>query len=94
VLDLDNLKAVNDRFGHQTGDEVLMRVAALLLGALRGKDVVVRTVGEEFVLLMPQTRREGGRERMRALPNAIARSHGPDRHRHDAHGPASASPPP
>jgi diguanylate cyclase (GGDEF)-like protein len=55
VLDLDHFKTVNDRFGHQTGDEVLMRVAALLLGALRGQDVVVRTGGEEFVLLMPQT---------------------------------------
>ncbi len=55
VLDLDHFKQVNDRFGHQTGDEVLMRVAALLLGAMRGHDVVVRTGGEEFVLLMPDT---------------------------------------
>jgi diguanylate cyclase (GGDEF)-like protein len=55
VLDLDHFKAVNDRFGHQAGDEVLMRVAALLLDAMRGQDVVVRTGGEEFVLLMPQT---------------------------------------
>jgi diguanylate cyclase (GGDEF)-like protein len=55
VLDLDHFKLVNDRFGHQAGDEVLMRVAALLLGALRGQDVVVRTGGEEFVLLMPHT---------------------------------------
>jgi diguanylate cyclase (GGDEF)-like protein len=55
VLDLDHFKVVNDRFGHQAGDEVLMRVAALLLGEMRGQDVVVRTGGEEFVLLMPQT---------------------------------------
>jgi diguanylate cyclase (GGDEF)-like protein len=55
VLDLDHFKLVNDRFGHQTGDEVLMRVAALLLGTMRGQDVVVRTGGEEFVLLMPHT---------------------------------------
>jgi diguanylate cyclase (GGDEF)-like protein len=55
VLDLDHFKAVNDRFGHHAGDEVLMRVAALLLDAMRGQDVVVRTGGEEFVLLMPQT---------------------------------------
>jgi diguanylate cyclase (GGDEF)-like protein len=55
VLDLDHFKHVNDRFGHQTGDEVLMRVAALLLGTMRGQDVVVRTGGEEFVLLMPHT---------------------------------------
>jgi diguanylate cyclase (GGDEF)-like protein len=55
VLDLDDLKGINDRFGHQAGDRVLMRVAALLLGELRGQDVVVRTGGEEFVLLMPHT---------------------------------------
>ena len=55
VLDLDHFKEVNDRFGHEAGDQVLMRVAALLLGGVRGQDVVVRTGGEEFVLLMPQT---------------------------------------
>jgi len=55
VLDLDDFKGINDRFGHQAGDQVLMRVAALLLGGMRGQDVVVRTGGEEFVLLMPQT---------------------------------------
>jgi two-component system, cell cycle response regulator len=54
VLDLDHFKAINDRFGHEAGDQVLMRVAALLLGGVRGQDVVVRT-GGEFVLLMPQT---------------------------------------
>jgi diguanylate cyclase (GGDEF)-like protein len=55
VLDLDDFKGINDRFGHQAGDSVLMRVSALLLGELRGQDVVVRTGGEEFVLLMPHT---------------------------------------
>ncbi len=55
ILDLDHFKAVNDRFGHQAGDQVLMRVAALLLGGMRSQDVVVRTGGEEFLLLMPQT---------------------------------------
>ena len=55
MLDLDDFKGINDRFGHQAGDQVLMRVAALLLGELRGQDSVVRTGGEEFVLLMPHT---------------------------------------
>jgi len=55
VLDLDHFKGINDRFGHQTGDQVLMRVAALLLGEVRGQDVVVRTGGEEFVVLMPHS---------------------------------------
>jgi diguanylate cyclase (GGDEF)-like protein len=55
VLDLDHFKAINDRFGHDAGDQVLIRVAALLLDQLRQDDVVVRTGGEEFVVLMPGT---------------------------------------
>jgi diguanylate cyclase (GGDEF)-like protein len=55
VLDLDHFKSINDRFGHDAGDRVLVRVAALLLGELRQSDVVVRTGGEEFVVLMPGT---------------------------------------
>jgi diguanylate cyclase (GGDEF)-like protein len=55
VLDLDRFKAINDRFGHDAGDGVLRRVAALLLAAVRDEDAVVRTGGEEFVLLMPAT---------------------------------------
>ena len=55
MLDLDHFKDINDRFGHQAGDQVLMRVAALLLGGVRGQDVVIRTGGEEFMLLMPDT---------------------------------------
>jgi diguanylate cyclase (GGDEF)-like protein len=55
VLDLDHFKSINDRFGHEAGDRVLVRVAALLLGELRQPDVVVRTGGEEFVVLMPRT---------------------------------------
>ena len=55
VLDLDHFKSVNDRFGHQGGDQVLMRVASLLLGQMRGQDMVVRAGGEEFVLVMPRT---------------------------------------
>ena len=66
VLDLDHFKVVNDRFGHPAGDEVLMRVAALLLGDMRGQDVVVRTGGEEFVLLMPPDRRQRRAHRVRA----------------------------
>ena len=57
VLDLDDFKGINDRFGHEVGDRVLMRVAALLLGGVRGDDLVVRTGGEEFLVLMPQTER-------------------------------------
>ncbi len=52
VLDLDHFKAVNDDHGHDAGDRVLVRVAALLTEVIRERDVVVRTGGEEFVILM------------------------------------------
>jgi diguanylate cyclase (GGDEF)-like protein len=55
IVDLDHFKHVNDRFGHDIGDRVLVRTAELLLDAVRPSDVVARTGGEEFVVLMPHT---------------------------------------
>jgi diguanylate cyclase (GGDEF)-like protein len=55
VLDLDHFKSVNDEFGHDIGDQVLVRVAGLLCDVLRSSDIVVRSGGEEFIVLMPQT---------------------------------------
>jgi diguanylate cyclase (GGDEF)-like protein len=55
ALDIDHFKSVNDRFGHEVGDRVLVRVAELLCEHVRADDVVARIGGEEFVLLMPRT---------------------------------------
>ncbi len=55
VVDLDHFKSINDRFGHEIGDHVLVRVAALLCEVLRQPDIVVRSGGEEFLVLMPAT---------------------------------------
>jgi diguanylate cyclase (GGDEF)-like protein len=55
VLDLDHFKLINDRFGHAAGDQVLVRVAGLLCDVLRDSDIVVRSGGEEFLVLMPHT---------------------------------------
>ena len=53
MLDIDFFKSVNDRFGHETGDKVLMALAATVRGALRGGDIFARLGGEEFVLMLP-----------------------------------------
>jgi diguanylate cyclase (GGDEF)-like protein len=55
MLDIDNFKQCNDRHGHDVGDEVLRRFAALLKESVRDNDMAVRYGGEEFVLLLPNT---------------------------------------
>ncbi|HWI73411.1 MAG TPA: sensor domain-containing diguanylate cyclase [Baekduia sp.] len=53
LLDVDDFKAVNDRHGHPVGDGVLRAFAVLLREAVRGADVVCRTGGEEFGVILP-----------------------------------------
>ena len=56
VLDLDHFKAVNDTHGHPCGDKVLARMAHACRDALRHFDLLGRTGGEEFLVLLPDTR--------------------------------------
>lgn len=52
MLDIDHFKTINDTFGHQAGDHVLIEVASRLRRSLRGNDMVARWGGEEFVVLL------------------------------------------
>jgi diguanylate cyclase (GGDEF)-like protein len=55
LIDLDHFKLVNDRFGHATGDRVLVKIADLLRENTRNNDVVARLGGEEFLVLLADT---------------------------------------
>jgi len=58
-LDIDNFKGVNDTYGHQKGDEVLVAIASLLQKFCRTNDVAARYGGEEFLMLLPHSNAQG-----------------------------------
>lgn len=72
ILDLDGFKAVNDRFGHQMGDEVLKGVAAVLQANLRPMDIPARYGGDEFVVILPGADTEDVRAVGERLCQAVA----------------------
>jgi diguanylate cyclase (GGDEF)-like protein len=70
-LDLDHFKSINDRFGHLQGDRVLKAVAGVIVAEARKPDLSFRWGGDEFVLLLPDTGRDGGEELGRRLRKAV-----------------------
>ncbi|MEZ5691939.1 MAG: GGDEF domain-containing protein [Rickettsiales bacterium] len=72
MLDVDHFKKFNDKFGHLLGDEVLKIVARTLTDTLKGRDVVARFGGEEFVVFLPETPIEGAVKVAEMIRNSIA----------------------
>jgi diguanylate cyclase (GGDEF)-like protein len=62
ALDIDNFKVVNDDYGHQVGDEVLRRLAKLLIATIRSVDQPARMGGDEFFIIFPETATEQAME--------------------------------
>ena len=67
LLDVDRFKAVNDGFGHATGDEVIVWIAEILRSRLRATDQLARLGGDEFAIVLP----EGGREEAELVASTI-----------------------
>lgn len=59
VCDLDHFKRVNDNYGHSSGDQVLKKVAQAISESIRDVDVAARWGGEEFAILLPETKLDG-----------------------------------
>lgn len=79
--DLDGFKGVNDTHGHHVGDRVLAAVAGRIAKIVRDVDLVARYGGDEFILVLPATTREGGElvaERLRQAVEDCARQNGMD----------------
>jgi len=72
MVDLDHFKQVNDRFGHAVGDAVLVALARLLQDNLRGDDLIIRTGGEEFLLVLPEAGPERALEVCERLRQRVA----------------------
>lgn len=58
MLDVDHFKSINDNYGHQVGDAVLIELAQVLKDNVRSMDVVARYGGEEFILILPETTKD------------------------------------
>ena len=71
MIDIDRFKALNDRFGHPAGDDVLVAVSDAISSAVRSFDVVARYGGEEFAVILPETDEEGAHQVAERVRRAV-----------------------
>jgi diguanylate cyclase (GGDEF)-like protein len=71
MLDIDHFKNVNDTYGHECGDKVLIAISRELENALRAQDEVARWGGEEFICLLPETGLEGAMVTAEKIRNCV-----------------------
>ena len=71
MADLDHFKAINDRYTHDGGDEVLRALGGLLLSSFRGQDISCRYGGEEVIVVMPDTSLEDASRRAEQLTQQV-----------------------
>lgn len=71
MIDLDNFKEVNDNFGHDMGDKVLIEFTNLIKESIRTDDIFARLGGDEFFILLPNTDSKGAFVLMQNILNKI-----------------------
>ncbi len=75
ILDIDDFKQFNDRYGHHTGNRVLQEFAAAVRSRVRMEDTVCRFGGDEFLVILPQTRARDTLPILNKIRSALARNH-------------------
>ncbi len=75
IVDLDHFKSLNDNYGHDAGDRVLIELGRLLRENVRISDIAFRFGGEEFVLLLPETDEHGAGECLNGLRTRLEKLH-------------------
>ena len=75
MIDIDNFKNINDKYGHECGDFVLKEISILMKDIIRKQDVVGRYGGEEFILLLPQTNIKGALHVTNVICEQVSKSH-------------------
>ncbi len=73
LIDLDHFKRINDQFGHQAGDKLLLEVAQLLQRTFRTCDIVLRYGGDEFLVILPDTTEEAAQNAVERLLQQMTR---------------------
>lgn len=75
LLDIDYFKAINDRYGHVIGDEVLVRTAEAVKQSIRSTDILTRYGGEEFMIYLPHTEHDLANQIAERVRTAVESNH-------------------